>query len=636
MKRCMNCMKKYGDKYEVCPYCGYIEGTEPKEAYHLKPGTILRKRFQIGTVVGYGGFGVVYRAWDMTLDKMVAVKEFYPVGLINRVPGESKVIVFLNKRREFAAQLDRFLEEARNMAKFSSHPNIVNVYNFFEENNTAYIVMEFLDGITYKTYLKNQKGVIQPEDAIEIILSVLAALEEIHKSHIIHRDVAPDNIFICKDGRIKLMDFGAARFLNGEEESAHTIILKPGFAPPEQYQAKSKQGTFTDIYAVGALLYWSLTGVMPEESTNRCTQDDLKEPKELNPEISDALNNAIMRAMALNSNLRFQTDEEFMQALKIKGKGKIRSVKGELKYRKRKRLLGAGIAACILAVGGFGGYRIYEERKAQIELRPADVTMWVCIPDGEQADHYSDIYYTALAEYTEKYPQISLTIEAIAESEYTDRLKQAESAGQLPDIYQAVDEEGTAYGRKVNRVWKYIDQAEYTGIDGYDNTYPEQNVCPVTYEMPAVYINTTYEDVDDTQIANSYQENMADGRYDISDEDVDNFLAGETAYLLADTSVYQNVQSRLAGIYQMRVLESENAPASYELRFCISKKAGIDQYNAGIQLLYYLLSENAQSALCMGNHMGIPMQNDIYERYVALNPEYEVFDDIRKNLSFQR
>ena len=171
MKRCMNCMKEYGKQFEVCPHCGYIEGTEPKEVYHLRPGMILKERFQIGTVVGFGGFGVVYRAWDMTLDKMVAIKEFYPVGLINRVPGESKVIVFQNKRREFSVQLDRFLEEARNMAKFSNHPNIVNVYNFFEENNTAYIAMEFLSGSTYKSYLKKQNGLVKTEEAVKIILS---------------------------------------------------------------------------------------------------------------------------------------------------------------------------------------------------------------------------------------------------------------------------------------------------------------------------------------------------------------------------------------------------------------------------------------------------------------------------------
>lgn len=637
MKRCMNCMKEYGAQYEVCPYCGYVEGTPPKEVYHLKSGTILKERFIIGTVVGFGGFGVVYRAWDMTLEKMVAIKEFYPIGLINRVPGESKVIIFQNKRAEFAIQMERFLEEARNMARFSSHPNIINVYNFFEENNTAYIDMEFLDGMTYKSYLKKQGGLIETETAVQVILSVLGALEEIHKSHIIHRDVAPDNIFICKDGRIKLMDFGAARFSKGEEESAHTIILKPGFAPPEQYQAKSKQGAFTDIYAVGAVLYRSLTGIMPDESTNRCTEDNLKAPKELNPEISDTLNNVIMRAMALNPDLRFQTDAEFMQALQPEAEGKVRDVKAELKYRKRKRLIGIGIAVLVLAISGSVGYKIYDARKAQIDLKDASLIMWVCVPDGQDIEGYAALYQSALSEYIEKYPQITLSIEAIAESEYVDRLVQASETDQMPDVYQMVYTDSIEYAKGISRVWKYVNKADYTGLNDYKSVYPEQNVCPITFEMPVLYTNTTFDAVDNEQILQSYTENLADGIYDIYAGDVERFLDGESAYLLADTSVYKAVRDTLAGIYHMEVID-DTETASYAVSFCISKETDTNQYNAAIQLLYYLLSENAQSVLTMqlDNHMGIPMHNTAYERFEGLNPEFCVLDEIKDDVKFQK
>lgn len=630
-------MKEYADNLTDCPNCGYVEGTAPKEVYHLAPGTILQERFQIGTVVGFGGFGVVYRAWDLSLDKMVAIKEFYPVGLINRVPGDANVIIFQNRRRDFFSQRDRFLEEARNMAKFSKHPNIVNVYNFFEENNTAYIAMEFLEGITYKTYLKNKEDKIEIDEALDIIQAVLGALEELHKSHIIHRDVALDNIFICDDGRIKLMDFGAARFSKDDIETAHTIILKPGYAPPEQYQAKSKQGVFTDIYAVGAVLYRSLTGVMPEESTNRFAEDNLKEPKELNPDISDALNNAIMRAMALNHELRFQTDSEFMKALQTDNKKKIRTVNGELKHRKKRRFVRIVAAFLILALCGALGYQLYEAKKAQIELRPATISMWVCVPGTEDANTYEEVYQLALQEYIEKYPQITLEIEAINEDEYESRLQAVAGTRQMPDVYQVISDETIFGGKKISRVWEYLTMSDYIGIDSVKKVYSKKNVCPITYEMPVLYKNTSFEEFDEIVMEADFEENMSDGRYDVDQVEVEAFLRGETPYLFADTSYYQEVQEHLAGIYQMSVPDYGSvAPAGYALRFAISKKANMEEHNAAIQLLYYLLSENAQTTLCISNHLGIPMHNNIYEQFVMLNTEYDIFNSEKDELVFQR
>ena len=148
MIRCLNCMKTFDERFGVCPHCGFLPGTPPKEAYHLYPGTVLNGHYIIGTTVGFGGFGITYRAWDNVLDKMVAIKEFYPNGIVNRVPGEKEVIIYTgNRADEFLNGKIRFLAEARNMARFNTHPNIVNVYEFFEENNTAYIAMEFLDGM---------------------------------------------------------------------------------------------------------------------------------------------------------------------------------------------------------------------------------------------------------------------------------------------------------------------------------------------------------------------------------------------------------------------------------------------------------------------------------------------------------
>jgi serine/threonine protein kinase len=300
---CMSCFNVKGD-FDVCPYCGWVEGTPPKEAYHLHPRTLLNNRYVIGTVLGYGGFGVTYKAWDMELGIKVAVKEYYPSGLVNRVPGEAEVVIYSGeKSKQYGYGLKRFLDEARQMAKFSTHMNIVNIYNFFEQNNTAYIVMEYLEGISLKQFLQQSGGILDVDTALQIILPVADALEEIHSKGTIHRDVSPDNIFITAENKVKLIDFGAARLSAGDKEETLSVILKPGFAPPEQYRSKSKQGAFTDIYALGATLYRLVTGVLPEESVDRLFDDSLKRPSELGIKIPDNIERAIMKALSLKEEL---------------------------------------------------------------------------------------------------------------------------------------------------------------------------------------------------------------------------------------------------------------------------------------------------------------------------------------------
>lgn len=633
MKRCLSCMKEYQKQYEVCPHCGYIEGTPPNEIYHLYPGTVLRERFIIGTVVGFGGFGVVYKAWDVVLDKMVAIKEFYPVGLIHRTPGKTKVNVFESKKEEFDLQKERFLEEAKNMARFSSHPNIINVYNFFEENNTAYIDMEFLEGMTYKKFLKMHGGIVEQDVAVKVILSVLEALREIHKENIIHRDVAPDNIFICEDGRIKLMDFGAARFSKGDEVSSHTIILKPGFAPPEQYQSKSRQGVFTDIYAVGAVLYRSLTGIMPDESTNRCEEDNMKPPKELNPDITDTMNNVILRAMALMYELRFQSDEEFMKALRPEAEGKIRDVKSELRHRKKKRLFAAMLIVAFLSICGLMGYRMYDLKKAQVDLKAADITMWVCVPEETLFSDYTATYQTALSEYEEKYPQIEIEIVPVLAAEYEEKLNAAYENNEMPDVFQLTDKEQFSYAKNIKRTFSYTDIAQYMGYEQLEETYPDNNVCPVTFELPALYTNTTFERLAIDAYEKEYQSINDTGIQDKNPETIEAFLKGESGYFVGDTSLYREVQERLAGIYTMEVMKLPEYMAEYGISFCVAKDTNRWEYNAAIQLLYYMLSENAQFVM-IENHLGLPVHKDIYNRFVQLNPEFGIFEDIVTKVQF--
>ena len=217
--RCKNCFKIFDNEYARCPFCGYSDGEPPKELYHLYPGTELLGRYVIGEVLGFGGFGITYKAWDKKFETILAIKEYYPSGIVNRNPGESEVILFTGKKKDiFDNGLVRFLDEAKNMAKFSQNNNIVNVFEYFEDNNTGYIVMEFLEGISLNSYLLKQTQKLPIDEIMTITMSVCSALKELHAIGIIHRDISPDNIFMCSNGKIKLIDFGAARFSLNEEK----------------------------------------------------------------------------------------------------------------------------------------------------------------------------------------------------------------------------------------------------------------------------------------------------------------------------------------------------------------------------------------------------------------------------------
>ena len=285
MKRCFSCFKLFDDEYTVCPHCGQIEITEPEQPIYLYPGTVLADRYIIGHSLGAGGFGIVYNAWDSKLETVVAIKEFFVTRFMTRASGENDVIVTKKAHNEYEYRKARFLAEARNMAKFGSHKSIPNVFEFFEENETAYIVMELLHGISLKDYILENDGKVDVAFATMVATEVGNALKSLHKENIIHRDVAPDNIFICTKNeiRVKLMDLGAAKLADNTDDVID-IVLKPGYAPPEQYEKNENISPSMDMYALGATLYVMLTGKKPDESTNRKNRIEMNEEDSVVPE----------------------------------------------------------------------------------------------------------------------------------------------------------------------------------------------------------------------------------------------------------------------------------------------------------------------------------------------------------------
>lgn len=294
----------------------------------LKPGVILKERYKIEEVIGAGGFGITYRAWDPLLQAYVAIKEYYPSGIATRSVDSSKVCVPVgNEQKEYHRGLVRFLKEAQDVARFQAEPNIVSIYDYLEENDTAYMVMEYLHGCTLKRYVLDHRGRLDTDHIIHICLSVLDALAVVHASDMIHRDISPENIFICEDLTVKLIDFGAAKQVYLDGEQTMSVVLKPGYAPPEQYVKKDKQGPWTDIYALGATLYFAATGEKPEESFGRALEDTIKPVCIVNPEIPMYLSKVIMQAMSVKIEDRYTTVEAMREAL-LDGanQGEVRSI----------------------------------------------------------------------------------------------------------------------------------------------------------------------------------------------------------------------------------------------------------------------------------------------------------------------
>ena len=269
---CEYCLNEWGG--EPCRFCGYDKNTYKKELGVLPPGSILMGKYIVGKVIGKGGFGITYLGYDITIGKKVALKEYYPISYSARSDDGCTVVVSRSEDSSiYYSGMNKFYEEASLVAKFNGNPNIVSVYEFFFENGTAYFVMELLHGYSLKTYI-DRHGCLSPEQALYIADKVSSALMVAHSSNTLHRDIAPDNIILCTNGDVKLIDFGAARQVTAEDQKSLSVILKQGFAPLEQYQKHGKQGPWTDIYSLGATLYYTVTKKCIDDPMTRLDNDD--------------------------------------------------------------------------------------------------------------------------------------------------------------------------------------------------------------------------------------------------------------------------------------------------------------------------------------------------------------------------
>lgn len=311
---CYNCMNPIEAGALNCTRCGK-QAQIDVPPHQLKPGAVLRDRYLVGRALGQGGFGITYIGRDTVLDIRVAIKEFYPNGFAYRDHDLTHMVTITDSGRDlFHDGKQKFLREAQILARFNEESGVVSVYDFFEENNTAYIVMEYLDGLTLKNYVVS-RGKVSAGELFHMMRPLIQALGKVHEQGIIHRDISPDNIIVMPGDQLKLLDFGAAREVGGDRSLS--VMLKPGYAPEEQYRSRGKQGPWTDVYALCATMYYCLTGVRPEESVERAMNPDsgLATPSSLGASITPEQENVILRGMAVRNSERYQTMRELEAAL---------------------------------------------------------------------------------------------------------------------------------------------------------------------------------------------------------------------------------------------------------------------------------------------------------------------------------
>lgn len=308
-KTCSNCFNILEDSYNVCPKCGQKVNKIVQESNALAEGTLLNGKYLIGKVLGEGGFGITYLAWDQYLKTQIAIKEFFPNNMVTRNMNNRATVQMLSvsHRDDFESGLKRYINEAAILSKLFNLPGIVTVKDFFYENETAYIVMEYIDGISLKEYLRRKGGMIPWEEALTIIEPIISSLDIIHQNKMLHRDISPDNIMITNDGVVKLIDFGAARYFEDETEKSMTVVLKHGYAPLEQYSRNGAQGSWTDVYALCAVLYRMLTGHVPVEAVDRAANQPLVPIRNFQKKVPRYIAQIIERGLEVNIADRWQT-----------------------------------------------------------------------------------------------------------------------------------------------------------------------------------------------------------------------------------------------------------------------------------------------------------------------------------------
>ena len=346
--RCFGCMEEIHGY--PCPVCGFDPAQAAAPNYVLPYGAILNGRYIVGKMLGQGGFGITYIGWDLAMERKVAIKEYYPSGQVSRNPGSRDLTWYTNEQSRQARQngMQMFLKEARKMSKVDNLTNVVRVRDIFQENETAYIVMDFVEGETLKARL-DKTGPLTWKQAKEIFVPAMQAMEQVHQAGLVHRDISPDNLMLTPDGRVMILDLGAAKDLAINKGASSAMVVKGGFSPPEQYAQQGGSGSWTDVYAMAATMYHSLTGVVPPTAVDRMQGEPVNWALLETGSVPNHVIAALQNAMKLNARERTQTMAELLRqcqsetAVVARKEPPVSARKGNF------RIIGFAAALCLVA-----------------------------------------------------------------------------------------------------------------------------------------------------------------------------------------------------------------------------------------------------------------------------------------------
>ncbi|MDD6662613.1 MAG: protein kinase [Lachnospiraceae bacterium] len=521
-KLCIYCMKEKKENEAVCPHCGHTASDYRENGYELPPFTVLNGRYLLGRMIGAGGFGITYIAMDLVLERRVAVKEFFMRDAMYRTQAAAVTVSTINEAQDemYRTSKAKFEKEAKILAHLNNMPGIVQVHDFFQENGTAYIAMEYLGGKTLGEYVKEKGGRLSVEETKQILFPIMDSLGKIHKEGILHRDISPDNIKFSEDGVLKLFDFGGAK-LEKQDGVSKVAYMKPGYTPLEQYSVNGNQGPWTDVYAFGATMYYCICGTRPPEAPDRMSEDKLTLPTKCGVKISKKEESALMKALELSYNTRYQTMEEFKKALEEEKKSSG-LVKGGIAG-----VVGAGIVA-VLVFAGKGALNKKGEQKKETEkyestteeLRQTEQkngTEMIGRESGTETKVKESENSEKESEAgTEFMLDAVVGSETISEPETLseeDQKMRKEMAQSLAEISSYTDEElnqilkSNNHGeRETASNWNSIKEkiGNFISITGLDCSVSEDgNVYTIT-------CHTKYEKTGDTDVVVTYEQDMKD------------------------------------------------------------------------------------------------------------------------------
>ena len=386
-ERCVGCMKPLTAEGR-CAYCGLQQDKYRPIPRCLRPGMCLRDRYVLGRVLGEGSFGISYIAWDCLLDTVVAIKEHFPASLVSRHISEEDedTNVYIYEKREsqkYQESLKKYLGEAKSLSAYYDLDGIVSVRDFFYANNTAYIVMGYVDGISVKEYVE-KNGPIEGEKFLRMLEPLIQSLAKVHQTGVLHRDISPDNMLLTRDEKLVLIDFGAARKENINMTRSMTVVFKRGFSPEEQYWTRGQQGAWTDVYALCATAYYALTGKAPDESIQRVLEDDMPSLTEMTDvDLPMQQKRAFMKGMTVDFHHRYQTMDELYQGLYQQGRDK---------KHLGAWLAGAAAVVCCVALLGTGAvYGLHKHSQAKKDAIQTEAPQQTALAEVTTTPYAADV-----------------------------------------------------------------------------------------------------------------------------------------------------------------------------------------------------------------------------------------------------